>query len=264
MFKILKNAWRVRDIIWRLALTDIKMKYVGSYLGVVWSLLEPLLIILIYSFVFPSILNVSFTEWFPFFICGLIPYRYFRNGVLSMTTSLVDFSDILRKSKLDPKIVFISKGVSTFVSFLIEISIVLVFVLVFFGVSYSMLLLPLIIFFHFIFNTGLALFLAVNYPKFRDINYIFQIISEALMFLTPIVYRIQHIPVKFRKIYVANPLVKLIYLYQWSLLYFPSLSKYFPLSPFNELLIFGAISTVLFLTGYKYFEKKVKKSLEVL
>ena len=264
MFQILKNAWKVRDIIWRLAITDIKMKYVGSYLGVVWSLLEPLLVIIIYSLVFPSILNVSFTEWFPFFICGLIPYRYFRNGVLSMTTSLVDFSDILRKSKLDPKIVFVSKGVSTLISFLIEISIILIFVFIFFGISYSILLLPLIILLHFLFNTGLALFLAVNYPKFRDINYIFQIISEAFMFLTPIVYRIQNVPINFREIYMANPLAKLIYLYQWSLLFSPSFTKYFPLSLFNEILVFGIISTVLFLPGYKYFEKKVKKSLEVL
>jgi len=181
-----------------------------------------------------------------------------------MTTSLVDFSDILRKSKLDPKIVFVSKGVSTLISFLIEISIILIFVSIFFGISYSVLLLPLIILLHFLFNMGLALFLAVNYPKFRDINYIFQIISEAFMFLTPIVYRIQRIPADFRGIYTANPLVKLIYLYQWSLLFSPSLAKYFPLSPFTEIFIFGIISTVLFLTGYKYFEKKVKKSLEVL
>jgi len=264
MFQILKNVWKMKDIIWRLAITDIKMKYVGSYLGVIWSLLEPMLLIVIYSLVFPAILKVSFTEWLLFFICGLIPYRFFRNGVSSMITSLVDFSDILRKSRLDPKIVFISKGVSTLISFLIEISIVLIFVFVFFGVSYSILFLPFIILLHFLFNTGLALFLAVNYPKFRDINYIFQIVSEAFMFLTPIVYRIQHIPTDFREIYVANPLVKLIYLYQWSFLFSPSLAEYFSLSPFNEILIFGAISTVLFLSGYKYFGKKVKKSLEVL
>jgi len=88
MLKNLKKIYSSKDVILRLAFTDLKLRYAGSYLGLFWSLLEPLLIILVYSIVFPLILKADFFEWFLFFICGLIPYRYLRKGTMEMTTCI--------------------------------------------------------------------------------------------------------------------------------------------------------------------------------
>jgi ABC-2 type transport system permease protein len=194
MLRYLKRICSSKDIILRLAFTDLKLRYVGSYLGLFWSLLEPLLIILVYSIVFPLILKTNFFEWFLFFICGLIPFRYLRKGTTEITACLVDYSSILEKSRMNAENIIHAKAVSTLVSFLIELSIVFVLVSFFVKPSIFILFLPFAIAISFLINLGLGFYLSVIYPRTRDISYILSIIFEALMFLTPIVYKIEYIP----------------------------------------------------------------------
>lgn len=261
MRSFFKKIYSSRDIIIRLALTDLKVRYVGSYLGVFWSLLEPLLIILVYSLVFPLILKADFLDWFLFFICGLIPYRFLRKGIMEITTSLVEYSSILEKSRMDAENIIFAKAISTSISFLIEVSILLVLVSVFVPLSFFILLLPVVFLINFLLNIGLGMYLSVLYPRMRDINYILIVIFETLMFLTPIVYRIEHIPSLYRGIYMLNPIARLIYLYQAIFLYpSPKFVEHLPIIRETTLLFF--FSLIIFFLGYKKFEKEKKISLE--
>jgi ABC-2 type transport system permease protein len=263
MLKNLKKIYSSKDVILRLAFTDLKLRYAGSYLGLFWSLLEPLLIILVYSIVFPLILKADFFEWFLFFICGLIPYRYLRKGTMEMTTSLVDYSNILEKSRMRAENIIYAKAISTLISFLIELSIVFVLVSLFVKPSIFILLLPFAIGISFLINLALGFYFSVIYPRARDINYILSIVFEALMFLTPIVYKIEYIPSLYRGIYLLNPIARLVYVYQAIFLYSsPKFKEY--LSITKELIILFLFSLLVFIIGYRKFEKEKEASLELI
>lgn len=263
MLKSLKKIYSSRDVILRLAFTDLKLRYAGSYLGLLWSLLEPLLIILVYSLVFPLILKVNFFEWFLFFICGLIPYRYLRKGTMELTTSLVDYSNILLKSKMNPQNIIYAKAISTSISFLIELSIVFILVSFFVKPSFFIFLLPFAVTISFLLNLGLGFYFSVIYPRARDMNYILSIVFEALMFLTPIVYKIDHIPSLYRGIYLLNPIARLVYTYQAIFLYSsPKFKEYLPL--LEQIVLLFLFSLFVFIIGYKKFEKEKEVSLELI
>ena len=263
MIKLLKRIYSSRDVILRLAITDLKIKYVGSYMGVLWNLLEPLLIILIYSIVFPLVLKADFLEWFLFFICGMIPYRFIRKSITEITTSLVDYSNILGKSRTDPQIIVFAKAISNSVSFAIEISIVLVLVSIFVKPSIFILLLPLVFFINLMFNVGAGLYFSILYPRMRDIAYILNIFFEASFFLAPIIYRIDNIPSLYRGIYMINPLAKFVYVYQAIILHSsPNFIEYLSLS--KELIILFVFSLIVLIMGYKKFKKEKEISLELI
>jgi ABC-type polysaccharide/polyol phosphate export permease len=263
MFKHLRGIYSSRDIILRLALADLKVRYAGSYLGILWSLLEPLLLITVYSIVFPLILKLSFLEWFVFFICGLIPFRYLKKGVMEITTSLVDYSSVLEKSRMNAENIIYAKAISTLIYFLIELSIIFVLLSFFVRPSFFIFLLPIAIAISFLLNLGFGFYLSVLYPQMRDISYILSILFEALMFLTPIVYRIEHIPSLYRGIYLLNPIARLIYVYQAILLHTsPKFVEYLPVS--QELALLFLFSLVILIIGYKKFEKEKGISLELV
>jgi ABC-2 type transport system permease protein len=263
MLRHLKRIYSSKDIILRLAFTDLKIRYVGSYLGIFWSLLEPLLLILVYSIVFPLILKADFLEWFLFFICGLIPFRFLKKSVTEMTTCLVDYSNILEKSRMNSENIIYAKAISTSISFLIELSILFVLVSIFIPPSPFILLLPLTLLINLFLNLGLGMYLSVLYPRMKDISYILAVFFEALMFLTPIVYRIEHIPSLYRGVYLLNPMARLIYVYQAVFLHSsPKFVEYLSIS--HELVLLFLFSLAVFIIGYKKFEREREISLELV
>ncbi len=263
MLKLFRYVKEKKEIILRLAIADIKTRYAGSFLGILWSLLEPLFLILVYSIVFPLILKANFKEWFLFFITGFIPFRYFRKSILEITTSLVDYSNILEKSRMDAETMILAKAISILISFLIELSIILFLVIPFVKPSIFYILLPIAIFTSFLTALGFGFIFSVMYPKARDISYILSIVFEALFFLTPSVYRIENIPSLYRGIYFLNPFARFVYFYQGIFLYnSPQFEKYFSL--FEEAFLLFLFSAFVLIIGYKKFEKEKYESLEAI
>jgi ABC-2 type transport system permease protein len=266
MPKFLKEAkkiYKYKDSILNIGLTDLKLKYVGSFLGFFWSVLEPLLIIIIYSLVFPIILKTNFVDWVLFFICGLIPYRFLKKGIVEITTSLVDNRDILCKVKILPEVIPLSKALSDSISFLLESLILIFIVTVFVEPSPYILLFPVLFLIELFIILGIGFWLSCSYPKFRDLNYVLNVFFEALFFLTPVVYRLNYIPELYRRVYMLNPFARLVYLWQGIILYSSeTFIEYFPIIENTIILFF--ISTIILLIGYWRFNKlKVKAIGEI-
>jgi len=261
--KRLRKIFSSKNVILKLTYSDIKLRYAGSYLGVFWSLLEPFFFILTYSLIFPLILGVSFKSWFLFFITGMIPYRFIRKSILEITTCLVQYSDILEKSKTNAENIVFAKAISSLVPFLIEISIVTILVFCFVKPSIYVSLLPIVIIITFLMVLGFGFYFSVIYPGARDINYILSVILDMMMFLTPIVYRINHIPEEYRGIYLLNPFARLIYLYQGVFLYsLDFFVEYLPI--IRETFILFLFSVIVFILGYRKFEKSKKGAIEMI
>jgi ABC-2 type transport system permease protein len=254
----LLKIYRYKDSVWRIGVTDLKLKYAGSVLGFFWSVLEPLLIIIVYSLVFPLILKAKFVDWVLFFICGLIPYRFLKRGVVDLTTSLVDHRDIFSKVKILPEVIPLSKALSDSLSFLVESSIMIFVVLFFLKPTIYILLFPFIFLIELFMILGIGFWLSCSFPKYRDLNYILNVVFEALFFLTPVVYRLSYIPELYRRVYMLNPFARLVYLWQGIILYSSeSFIEYFPI--LENMIILLIFSLIIFLIGYGRFNKlKIK------
>jgi ABC-type polysaccharide/polyol phosphate export permease len=154
-----------------------------------------------------------------------------------------------------------AKAVSTSISFLIELFILFGLVSIFIPLSLFVLLVPIIFLISFLLNLGLGMYLSVLYPRMRDISYILTISFEALMFLTPIVYKIDNIPSLYRGVYMLNPIARLVYVYQAAFLHsLPKFVEY--LSIPYELIFLFLFSLIVFTIGYKKFKKEKEISLE--
>jgi len=249
-----KKIYKYKDSIWRIGITDLKLKYAGSVLGFFWSVLEPLLIIIVYSLIFPLILKANFIDWVLFFICGLIPYRFLRKGIVDLTTCLVDQRDIFSKVKILPDVIPLSKALSDSISFLLE-SFILVFVVLFFvRPTVYILLFPFLFLIELFIILGIGFWLSCSYPRFRDLNYILNVVFEALFFLTPVVYRLGYVPELYRRIYMLNPFARLVYLWQGIILYSSeTFIEYFPIIENTFMLLI--ISFIILLIGYRRFNK---------
>jgi ABC-2 type transport system permease protein len=214
MFNQILKVYGWRDSILTLGLSDVKSRYVGSVLGFTWSLLEPLLIILIYSLIFPTLLMVDFVDWVLFFITGLIPYRYLRSGITEITSSLIQYREVLTKVDIPPEVIPLAKALSNSISFLLESLIIVCLVFPFARPTWYILLYPILFLTQLFVSLGVGLWFCCSFPHLRDLTYILRVVFEALLFLTPIVYKIDRIPEAYREVYLLNPLARLIYLWQ--------------------------------------------------
>lgn len=257
----LKKAFKYKDAIISLGMKDLRLKYAGSFLGFFWSVLEPLLIILVYSLVFPIILKANFKEWVLFFIAGLIPYRFFNRGVTDIMTSIVEQRDLLSKVKMPLEVIPFSKILSDSISFVLESSIVVTVIVIFVKPNIFILFYPVLFFTELFLILGIGLFLCSYYSKYRDLSYILRVFFEAFFFLTPIVYRISNIPEIYRRIYMLNPLARLMYIWQGITLYSSEyFIEYFPLVENIGILLL--ISIFIFMIGYYKFINSKKRIME--
>lgn len=256
MLKGLKKVYDYRDSIWILTVTDLKMKYAGSTLGFFWSILEPLLIISIYSLIFPLLLKARFVDWVLFFLAGFIPFRYFERGIREVTTALVKNRDILNQVNIPSEVIPISTALSNSISFISESFLFFGLILIA-GVkpTYLLLLFPLLFLIEFFIILGFGFYLTVSFVNFRDLEYILNVVFQALMFLTPVVYRLDYIPEIYRGVYLMNPISRLVMMYQSIALY--------TTEPFRELIpIFDNIgllfvfSVIVLTLGYLSFIKR--------
>ena len=255
MKRLLKILSKRRYLLWVLVKNDLKMKYASSTLGFAWSLLEPLLIIGIYSLIFPTILHVDFLNWVLYFICGLIPFRFLRKGIIETTKSLVERGEIVSKLKLPLIVIPLSKSISCFINFLAESFVFFLLALMFVKPTVLLLFLPIVVVSELLTVMGIGLYFSAYYPKYRDLDYILLVVFEALFFLTPIVYRIEAIPKAYRDVYLLNPFARLIYVYQAIML--KSLPTFVETLPIiSNCLTMLVVSFIIFIVGIKIFLKR--------
>jgi ABC-2 type transport system permease protein len=208
-----------KDLLKNLVSRDFKTRYKRSYLGILWSLLNPLLIIIVYTLAFDYIMKMRVKDFPMFFMCGYLPWSYLAASLSASLTSLSD-SGYLIKAVYFPREIL---PLSTILSCLIHFLITFIFVfpaLILFGYfpKWVVFSLPLIILLQSLFTFGLSLFLSSIYVYFRDLRYILDVILMAWFWLTPIAYSASLIPEKFLFIYKLNPMTIFVMAYREVLL----------------------------------------------
>ena len=212
--KNVKNRYHYSTIlIKQLVRTDFKLRYQGSILGYLWSLLKPLFLFGILYVVFVKIVQVDYGVDHDgvYLLLGIVIWSFFAELTGGSVTSVVAKGDLLRKLNFPKYIIVLTTGISAVINLGINLGVVVVFMLIG-GVEIDwkvFLAIPLLVEL-FIFSIGIGFFLSASFVRLRDVGYIWDVSMQALFYLTPIIFPLSLAAVWIQKILILNPLAQIV------------------------------------------------------
>ena len=210
------EAVRYRELVRNLVARDLKVRYRNSILGFLWCLLNPLMMMGVFTFVFTVLMKSGIANYPVFVLIGILAWNFNQTAVMGAVTSVVSNAALVMKVYFPREVLPISAVLSNAVNF--ALALIALFAMIFafrIQLSASVLLLPAIILVQITFATALALFLAALTVFFRDVEIIMETVMLAWFFLTPVIYRMQDLfPAYSRLMYIANPMASIIEAYR--------------------------------------------------
>lgn len=249
---IFKNIYNYRELLKTNVQKEIRGRYKNSFLGIIWSFLNPLLQLAVYATIFPLILK-SQQEYYVIFVCsGLIPWTFFTTAITQAAFTIIANGNIVKKVYFPREILPIAVVTSATVNFLISCLIILGFLFAYgLGVTKYILFFPLIVFIQYLLTLGISFVLSSITVYLRDLEHLIGIVLQVAFYATPIVYAMDTIPEVFRGIMNLNPMAHIITAYR-AIFYNQTMPD------LGALGIILLISIVLCVVGYLIFNKLQK------
>jgi lipopolysaccharide transport system permease protein len=189
------EVYQYRELIRNLVIRDLKVRYKNSVLGVLWSLLNPLLMTLVFTVVFTLMLRSGIEDYPVFFMCGYLPWSFLAVSLTGGTNSIVGNAHLIKKVYVPREVLPLSQVLSNLVNFLLALIVLFGMILVFqIQLTPAVFLLPVIILAQVLFTLGVSFFLATANVFYRDTEHILQVLMQAWFFLTPVFYPITILP----------------------------------------------------------------------
>lgn len=241
---------KYKYLIWILSFKELKIQYRGSYLGFFWSLMNPLLLLIIYTFLYVVVFHNPVKTYAVYLFCGLLPYSWLQSSIIVGTSSISNASSLVSKSLLPPEIIVFSKVGAYFLNFMLSLPVLIIFILLFkVRIGFPLVYFPLLALIEFFLTAGITLFLSALNVFYRDIQFIIMNLMTFLFFSLPIMYFDSNLPLKIRHIIYLDPIAYLMKCFQ-DIFYF----NIFP-SPFYILGVL-LISMLFYIIGYSYFASR--------
>jgi len=244
------NFLKYKSLFIELIIRDIKIKYKNSYIGILWSMLNPLLMMVVLTIIFSQIFERHIENFPVYVLTGRLIYTFFSDSTNQALDSIHANSQLIRKVYV-PKYFFpISRICSSFVIntvSLIPIFIVMLFTGMSFSVYNFLIVVPIILLFLICLGAGLALSAITVF--FRDLKHLYSVILTILMYTTPIFYPYSIIPQKYMYLMEANPLFSILKMLRDVLMYnmLPNI---------NDVLISSCFALIFLIIGLVLFQKK--------
>jgi ABC-type polysaccharide/polyol phosphate export permease len=254
MLRNLARVGRYRGLIQSLVARELKARYRGSVLGFFWSFFNPLLLLLVYTFVFNNVLQARSPHADPyalFLFCGLLPWTWFATSLTESSGVLISGGNLIKKVLFPAEILPIVSVLANMVHFLLGLPILAAF-LVYYQKPLQVTELvwfPAVLLVQLVLTLGLALILSALTVHFRDIRDILSNLLTVWFFVTPIIYPWQEAPDSIKRFLNLNPFMHLAVSYQ-EILFFDG-----PFGHLKWMLMLGAISILFFLLGYFIFDR---------
>ena len=210
----LRELFSYRELIENLIIRDLKVRYKNSALGFLWSLLNPLLLMMVFTLVFTVMLpNYAIPKFPVFVLCALLPWSFFNASIASATNSIVHNQHLIKKVYFPREILPISIVLSNLVNFLLALPVLFLFMIVsHVPLTIWLIYLPLIMIVQVAFTIGVALILATVNVFYRDTSVIMDVVMQAWFFLTPVFYPVDLLPEWGTLLGVALPIRRLAYI----------------------------------------------------
>lgn len=260
----LRGLVEYKELIRNLVVRDLKIKYKGSVLGFFWSLINTLIMLMVYWFVFTIVFYVDIENFPVYFILGYLPWNFFVASLMTSCSSIVDNAGLIKKVYFPRMIIPLSIVLSSFVQFLLTF-IVLVPALWWFDIrlNLSIVALPGVMLLHILFTAGICFFVATIYVYFRDTKHFLEILVAIWFWATPIVYPMTKVtnanaPELVKKLLLYNPMTQFVNAYRDVLfdpVVFPSPRRWIAL---------GAVTLVTLVVGFWVFHRQQSKFAETL
>lgn len=212
---MLKELYNYRQLLKSNVRKEIRGKYKGSFLGVLWSFVNPLLTTLVYAIVFPFILKGGQEHYTTFIVIAVLPWSFFTTVIAQGTNTILMNGGIIKKVYFPREILPLSIAVTGLINFLISCAIIGIFLICSgIGFSYYILLLPVIVLVQFLLSLGIILITSSIDVYVRDLEYIINFFISMLFYATPVLYSIDMFPAKIQSLLRLNPMTTIIESYR--------------------------------------------------
>jgi lipopolysaccharide transport system permease protein len=265
--RILRNLYKQRFLLEQMTRRDVTQRYRGSFLGILWSIITPLLMLVIYTFVFsvvfqarwlPDQENLPMGEFALTLLAGLIPFNYFSEVLNRSTSIVVNHANYVKKVVFPLEILTVMISGTALINSLINLGIFILGSLIFLrSVPATILLLPLVYLPLILLCLGIGWFLAALGVYIRDVGLVVTVVTQVLFFVTPIFYPIGSVPERLQPLIMLNPLTAIVE-------NFRRLSLWGVMPDWNSLIIWGIIGLVVAESGYIWFMGTKKGFADVI
>lgn len=248
----LPELWRFRELFYIFSWRDFKVRYKQTVIGVLWAILQPFLLMLVFSFFFGKLVNVGSNGVpYPIFVyAGLLFWTYFSTAITSSSNSLIENENIVKKIYFPRLILPLSATITPLVDFLLAF-VVLGGIMVFYRFTpslWAIIFIPLLMIMSFMAASGLGALLASINVRFRDVRYALPFVIQTLFFVTPVIYPSSLVPDHYRLLLSLNPMSGIINTARSILLHQGVI-------PYGELATSFTVIVVIFAFGLFFFRR---------
>lgn len=238
-----------RDLILRLAWSDFKLRYKSSALGFFWSLLEPMLMLLVLYVVFTNLMRIQVEHYQLFLLLGIILWNFLDRGTSMSIWGIVGKPSLVQKVYFPRDTLVISTCITALMMTALEFIVFVIFMLIFRVMpAWTAVYFPLLLMLELVLITGLSMALSAMNVYFRDVQFIWRVVLQVGFFATPVIYPITIFPEGVRWVVMLNPMAQIITMMRDSVLY--------STPPGAVSLSYVAIASVaILLIGYLIFER---------
>jgi lipopolysaccharide transport system permease protein len=249
------DLWRYRELFYFLSWRDILVRYKQTVIGVAWSIIRPILTMIVFTIVFGKIANLpSGNVPYPILVfVALLPWQFFSNALQSSSGSLVGNSGMISKVYFPRMIIPASSIIVAFIDFLISFVILIILMIFYkFVPEWTVVAIPIFLFMTMVLALGAGFLISSLNVKYRDFQYIVPFIIQFGLYISPVGFNSDIVPQKWRILYAMNPMVGIIDGFRWA--FFGTRSDTLLIS----ILASAVITTILFFIGIWYFRKTEK------
>jgi ABC-2 type transport system permease protein len=208
------NSWsKIARLIKHMTWRSLASRYRGSALGFLWTLVNPIMLMLVYTFVFKNIFGqqASGVPFQVYLMTGILAWNFFSTAAIQASVSLVSGAALVNKSTFPRIVLPVSAVLANAVNYLVALPLLFAFIVISgVGLTPALLLLPLAFLLLTIIAIGLGVLLSSLMPFFQDLQHLIEVFFTMWFFLTPIVYEINRIPEQWRSVYALNPMVGIV------------------------------------------------------
>jgi lipopolysaccharide transport system permease protein len=253
-----RELWRFRDLVFFFAWRDVKVRYKQTLFGGAWAILQPLLLMVVFTFVFGTVLNIETPGNVPkplFYYAGLVPWTLFATSMATASESVAVNSSLVAKIYFPRLILPLSAVGSSLVDFVIALSVVFVMMFAYgVEVTWNVLWLPLFTLLAVLTALAIGVWLSALNARYRDVRYVIPFFVQTLLFVTPVIYQV---PENHQALYFLNPMAGVVVGFRWALIDVPP-------RPGLMTLLSAAIVLVLLVGGLFYFRSAERTFADVI